>query len=157
MFPQDDRSLTKCFQGQKKFNPGPIYTGDRWSRPVGWAAITFLCFGILLAMFPVGGPNPTPQGKASIENYRIQWQADHLPDMNYTVVINMAVWLGATAYYFIDARKWFKGPKVTVDLDLLTEEQEEILREEGVEVEGLEGQEIPPKEASGIQDAGKTA
>lgn len=77
--------------------------------------------------------------------------------MNYTVVINMAVWLGATAYYFIDARKWFKGPKVTVDLDLLTEEQEEILREEGVEVEGLEGQEIPPKETTRMEDAGKTA
>ena len=27
--------------------------------------------------------------------------------MNYTVVINSAVWLGALAYYYIDARKWF--------------------------------------------------
>lgn len=29
--------------------------------------------------------------------------------MNYTVVINGAVWGGALAYYYIDARKWFTG------------------------------------------------
>ena len=67
------------------------------------------------------------------------------PGMNYTVVVNGAVWLGATAYYFIDARKWFTGPKITVDLDLLTEEQEQAIREEGVQVEGLEGQGISHK------------
>ena len=71
-------------------------------------------------MFPVGGPNPTPQ------------------NMNYTVVINMAVWCGALAYYYIDARKWFTGPKITLDLDELTEEQEEALREEGLDIEVLE-------------------
>ncbi|TVY88173.1 GABA-specific permease, partial [Lachnellula willkommii] len=83
--------------GQHKFVPGPFYTGDRFSRPIAWAAIIFLVFGIILAMFPIGGPNPNPQS------------------MNYTVVINMAVWGGALAYYFIDARKWFTGPKITVD------------------------------------------
>ena len=45
--------------GQKKFKPGPFYTGDRFSVPIAWAAITFLVFGILLSMFPVGGPDPT--------------------------------------------------------------------------------------------------
>jgi hypothetical protein len=59
---------------------------------------------------------------------------------NRFVVINMAVWGGALAYYYIDARKWFKGPKITVNLDELTAEQEEALREEGAEIEGLEGQ-----------------
>jgi amino acid transporter len=105
--------------GQKKFKPGPFYTGKA-SIPIAWAAIIFLVFGITLCMFPVGGPNPTPQS------------------MNYTVVINMAVWCGALAYYYIDARKWFTGPKITLDLDELTEEQEEALREEGLDVSGLE-------------------
>jgi amino acid transporter len=105
--------------GQKKFKPGPFYTGKA-SIPIAWTAITFLAFGITLCMFPVGGPNPTAQ------------------DMNYTVVINMAVWCGALAYYFIDARKWFTGPKITLDLDELTEEQEEALREEGLDVSGLD-------------------
>ena len=57
--------------------------------------------------------------------------------MNYTVVINSAVWLGALAYYFIDARKWFTGPKITLDTDELTEEQEVAIREEGLEVSGV--------------------
>jgi hypothetical protein len=103
--------------GQKKFSPGPIYTGKA-SVPLGWAAVTFLTFGILLAMFPVGGPNPT---------------AD---TMNYTCVINPAVWGGALLYYAIDARKWFRGPQITIDLSQLTEEQEEALKAEGVKIEG---------------------
>jgi hypothetical protein len=58
--------------------------------------------------------------------------------MNYTVVINCAVWFGALAYYFLDARKWFKGPKITIDTDDLTEEAREALKEEGLDVTGLE-------------------
>ena len=45
--------------GQRKFKPGPFYTGDRFSVLIAWAAIAFLVFGIFLTMFPVGGPNPT--------------------------------------------------------------------------------------------------
>ena len=45
--------------GQKKFKPGPFYTGDRLSIPIAWVAITFLVFGTLLSMFPVEGPDPT--------------------------------------------------------------------------------------------------
>ena len=45
--------------GQHKFKPGPFYTGNRLSVPIAWIAIIFLIFGIVLAMFPVGGPNPT--------------------------------------------------------------------------------------------------
>ena len=67
-------------------------------------------------MFPSGGPNPTPAS------------------MNYTIVINGAVWLGALAYYFIDARKWFTGPKITLNLDDLSESQERAIEEEGIEV-----------------------
>lgn len=56
--------------------------------------------------------------------------------MNYTVVINCAVWGGALAYYFIDARKWFTGPKMTIDVSAMTEEQQEVLEAEGVDVVG---------------------
>ena len=79
--------LCRIVWGQKKFKPGPVYTG-RFSIPIAWTAIVFLVFGTILSMFPVGGPNPTAAS------------------MNYTVVINSFVWLGALAYYFIDARKW---------------------------------------------------
>lgn len=59
--------------------------------------------------------------------------------MNYTVVINSAVWLGALGYYFIDAHKWFKGPKITIDVDDLTEEQQRAIAEDGLDVKAMEG------------------
>lgn len=71
-------------------------------------------------MIPVGGPNPTAQ------------------TMNYTVVINSAVWGGSLLYYFIDAHKWFTRPKITLDVSELTTEQEEALREEGFDIK-IEG------------------
>lgn len=84
--------------GQSKFKPGPVYTG-RFSTPIGWLAIVFLVFGITIAMVPSVGPNVTPQS------------------MNYTVVVNSAVWGGSLLYYFIDARKWFTGPKANIGED----------------------------------------
>ena len=110
----------RIWWGQKKFRPGPFYTGDRLSVPIAWAAITFLVFGIILSMFPVGGPNPDPDG------------------MNYTVVVNCAVWGGSLAYYYIDARKWFTGPKITIDADDLTEEQAQAIKDDGLEVDKLD-------------------
>jgi hypothetical protein len=37
--------------------------------------------------------------------------------MNYTVVINSALWGGALLYYYLYAWKFFKGPKTTVEDD----------------------------------------
>ena len=51
--------FARVWWGQRKFKPGPFYTGKRFSVPIAWAAVTFLAFGILLSMFPVGGPGPT--------------------------------------------------------------------------------------------------
>ncbi|KAL9593329.1 MAG: hypothetical protein Q9219_007600 [cf. Caloplaca sp. 3 TL-2023] len=108
--------------GRRKFVAGPFYTGDRFSVPIAWTAIVFLVFGIVLSMFPVGGPDPTRES------------------MNYTVVINAAVWGGALLYYYVDARKWFTGPKVTVVEEELTEEQQVAIREEGLEVRVVGGE-----------------
>lgn len=122
--------------GQKKFTPGPIYTG-RASIPLAWAAVTFLVFGILLSMFPVGGPNPV---------------AD---TMNYTCVINSAVWGGSLLYYFLDAHKWFRGPQITIDLSQLTEEQEAALKDEGLKEEGTSGQAVLGGRADSTSSATK--
>lgn len=35
-------------------------------------------------------------------------------NMNYTVVINGALWLGSALYYVLHARKTFTGPQSTV-------------------------------------------
>lgn len=58
--------------------------------------------------------------------------------MNYTVVINSAIWAGALIYYFVDARKWFTGPKITIDTDDLTEAQQKAIAEDGLVIKGLE-------------------
>lgn len=54
--------------------------------------------------------------------------------MNYTVVINSAVWGGALIYYYTSAKHWFKGPKITLDINAITEEQQKVLVEEGLEI-----------------------
>jgi hypothetical protein len=41
----------------------------------------------------------------------------------------MAVWGGAMLYYFIDARKWFTGPKITIDVAALSDEQAALAAE----------------------------
>ncbi|EXJ61899.1 hypothetical protein A1O7_02330 [Cladophialophora yegresii CBS 114405] len=128
--------LCRLVWGQHKFSPGPIYTG-RASTPLAWMAILFLVFGILLSMFPVGGPSPTAE------------------TMNYTCVINSAVWGGALLYYFIDARKWFTGPQITIDLGQLTEEQEAALREEGLKV-AADGTAVVGGKSIDETEAGKT-
>lgn len=111
--------FSRIMWGNAKFKPGPFYTG-RFSKPIAIVACIFIAFTIVLAMFPVGGPNPTPQ------------------TMNYTIVINGAVWFGSMFYYAVNARKWFKGPKITLDLDDLSESQERALAEEGLDIQGIE-------------------
>jgi hypothetical protein len=108
--------------GGDKFKPGPFYTGAL-SKPIGWVAIMFLVFGIVLSMVPVGGPNPTAE------------------TMNYTVVINCAVWLGSLLYYFVDARKWFTGPKITLSEESISEAQVEAIKADGLDIEGVPAEE----------------
>jgi len=35
--------------------------------------------------------------------------------MNYTIVLNGFVWLASATYYILFARKWYTGPKMTVE------------------------------------------
>ncbi|KAI1916999.1 GABA-specific high-affinity permease [Ophidiomyces ophidiicola] len=86
----------RIFWGQEKFRPGSFYTG-RFSTPIAITALAYLAFSITLSMFPTLGPNPNAM------------------DMNYTVVINVTLWISALVYYFLFARKWFTGPKATLD------------------------------------------
>jgi amino acid transporter len=84
------------------FKPGPFYLGHRLSRINGFFATFYLMFVIcVLAMFPPGGPNVTAQ------------------TMNYTCLINSVIWGGSLAYYYLNARKFFEGPKTTLDEDFI--------------------------------------
>ena len=80
--------------------------------------------------------------------------------MNYTVVINCAVWFGALAYYFIDARKWFTGPKITLTAEELTEEQQVAIREGALQVIDMDKEAIASnveRSGSGSGDEAKIA
>lgn len=105
--------------GQDKFRPGEFYTG--WlSKPIAITAIIYLAFAITLSMFPTTGPNPS---RKYFSWCSFAYQALVLrlhptaEDMNYTIVINGTLWLGAILYYALFARKWFTGPKMTVGTD----------------------------------------
>lgn len=88
----------RAFYKPDGFKPGPFYIGGIASRAISIIASFYLIFAIFfLAMWPEGGPNP----KAA--------------DMNYSVVVNGAVWAGCLSYYFLYARKWFEGPKSTFE------------------------------------------
>jgi amino acid transporter len=85
-----------------EFTPGPFYLGHFCSRINAFCASTYLIFAIcVLSMFPNNGPGVDQNS------------------MNYTCVINGAVWLGSLTYYIVDARKWFTGPKTTLDEQLI--------------------------------------
>ncbi|OAX79992.1 hypothetical protein ACJ72_05681 [Emergomyces africanus] len=89
--------LCRIAWGQHKFKPGPFYTGRYFSKPIAMVALLYLTFEISLCMFPTQGPSPTPDM------------------MNYTIVVNGTLWGSALLYYFLFARKWFTGPKTTLN------------------------------------------
>lgn len=82
---------------KNEISPGPFYLGKVFSKINAAVCCVYLVFVVaVLANMPISrGPNSE--------------------EMNYTVVINCAIWILALMYYFIDARKWFEGPKVTLD------------------------------------------
>ncbi|KAL4957776.1 amino acid/polyamine transporter I [Aspergillus filifer] len=88
--------LCRLVWGRGKFLPGKFYTGKFVSEGIALTAVVYLAFAILLCMFPTGGPGVNAE------------------DMNYTVVINGALWGGALLYYLLYARKTYKGPLTTV-------------------------------------------
>ena len=40
---------------------------------------------------------------------------DTADSMNYTIVLNGFVWVASMTYYVLFARKWYTGPKMTVN------------------------------------------
>lgn len=132
--------LARVVWGRSRFKPGPFYTGRRFSVPIAWAAVAFLLFGIVLAMFPAGGPRPAPDS------------------MNYCVVVNVAVWGGATLYYVLDARKWFTGPKealMSEEVEPESEsESEEVVRQEAAPSFPVEKNEGRPTRVDVVQGEG---
>ena len=82
------------------FKPGPWVLGKTWGPIIGWIAIVWVIFIVILLMLP--------QYNTACRGTRLQpWTA-----FNYTPVAVLVVIGGAGLWYAVSARKWFKGPKV---------------------------------------------
>ncbi|EYE90503.1 putative GABA permease (Uga4) [Aspergillus ruber CBS 135680] len=88
--------MCRLVWGRDRFQPGEFYMGFL-SKPIAIVAVVWLLFGLVLSMFPSDGPNPSPDS------------------MNYTIVLNGFVWVASATYYILFARKWYTGPKMTVE------------------------------------------
>jgi amino acid permease (GABA permease) len=77
------------------FQQGPWNLG-RWSRPVGWTAVGWVVFITVLFLLPAAWPIT-----------RVNF--------NYTIVAVGVVVLAAWLWWILGARRWFTGPRHTVD------------------------------------------
>jgi amino acid transporter len=78
------------------FRPGPWNLG-RFSRPCGFIALAWVCLIVPVLCFPsVKGADLSPAY------------------MNWTCLVYGGPMFIALSWYAIDARKWFKGPKVMI-------------------------------------------
>jgi len=105
--------MCRLVWGKDRFQPGEFYMGFL-SKPIAIVAVVWLLFGLVLSMFPSDGPNPTRKFSSSLCMMDIVLTiiAD---SMNYTIVLNGFVWLASATYYILFARKWYTGPKMTVE------------------------------------------
>jgi len=81
--------------GRSTFTPGPFSLG-RWAVPVGTIAVAWVSYIVVLLFFPPG-------------------QTTNAQQMNYSVVIIMAVFIFASLTWVFSARHWFIGPVRTID------------------------------------------
>ena len=88
-----------------KFQPGPWTLGRRykWLNVIAfvWVAICVVIF--CLPFSPAGVPG----------NKAFSWSA-----VNYAPIVTIGVMVAVTLWYFVSARKTFKGPIRTIELDV---------------------------------------
>ncbi|KAH8881496.1 amino acid permease [Thozetella sp. PMI_491] len=83
--------LMRClYENNPDYVPGPFSLG-KWSRPVRLVACIWTIFTIPLFSFPMD-PNPTAS------------------TFNWSIVFTAGLLCLVMPWYFISARKWFKGP-----------------------------------------------
>jgi amino acid transporter len=87
----------RVFLVGNRFRPGPWHLGP-FSKPVGATGAMFVLLMLPILCFPSSTGS------------------DLTPDlMNWTCLVYGAPMLAVTIWWVVDARKWFKGPKVNVE------------------------------------------
>ncbi|KAI1864728.1 hypothetical protein JX265_008452 [Neoarthrinium moseri] len=110
--------LVKLIFVGKKFRPGPWNLG-KFSMPCGVISVGYVLLMLPILCFPtVSGDDLTPDL------------------MNWTSLVYGAPMLFVIVWFFVDAHKWFKGPKINI---------EHILQHDLSTQPGLDG--IEPKES----------
>jgi len=87
----------KLFVVGDKFRPGPWHLG-RLSKPIGAVAVAWVALIIPVLCFPA-----------------VKGGDLNKLDMNYTCLIYGGTMFLAMVWYVVDARKWFKGPKINIE------------------------------------------
>lgn len=105
-------TLLKITYARNTFKPGPWNLG-KFSEPIGWVSVCFVGVMVPILCFPnVRGENLT------------------LDDMNWTCVVYFGSLFLSLIYYFVAARKWYKGPKSNLDESFFTYEDSNDFKED---------------------------
>ncbi|KMU80486.1 amino acid permease [Coccidioides immitis RMSCC 3703] len=91
----------RIFVVKEKFRPGPWNLG-RYSRVIGGTGVSFVILMLPILCLPAyTGSDLTPK------------------EMNWTCIVYGAPMIGVLIWWIVDARRWFKGPKVNVEHHML--------------------------------------
>jgi amino acid transporter len=69
--------LCRLLWGNERFVPGEFYTGRYLSKPIGWVAVIYMVFAIVLSMIPTEGPNPSREFHYPV----FGWRGNALTDL----------------------------------------------------------------------------
>ena len=106
-------ALRVFFVGNR-FRRGPWHLG-RFSRLIGGTGVTFVLLMLPILCLPTTvGSYLTAEG------------------MNWTCLVYGAPMLAVTIWWVIDARKWFKGPKVNIEHDIYSTMFDGVLSSENI-------------------------
>ncbi|KAG7661735.1 uncharacterized protein J8A68_004748 [[Candida] subhashii] len=82
--------------GRKRFISGPFHFGKMLSNIINFATVCWILYVIVLCMFP--------------DSKNVDKET-----MNYTVVINVGIWLLSLFYYFVWGYRSYTGPRSNLD------------------------------------------
>src|SRR6195256_1272139 len=98
--------LLRLLAGES-FQRGPWHLG-RWSYVIGWIAVIWIGFILILFILPQVAPGAT------------------VTTFNYSIVAVGVVLLYSGGYWFLSAKNWFKGPKVQGSAEELAKIEAEL-------------------------------
>lgn len=119
----------RVFLVGNRFRPGPWNLG-RFSLPIGTVACAFVVLMVPILCLPsVTGSDLT------------------LQTMNWTCLVYGGPMFAIMIWWVVDARKWFKGPKVNVD-HLMLDREDQKADLQGAQGEVLDGKPVSEQDRS---------